>query len=391
MILIAVVSVVAFSLINLWLAFSALRFFITLYAATSSDAINISYSVIILIIIMSATAFYCTYFYFQNSRRYIYEGKLSKSNMQLIYTYCSLVTMLAFIIVAKNPWFLDIGVRLQYMEEAATVLRAIKILPIFLLALLIDSLNRNVKIHFIIALYILFVFIYGSKSGMIFLIIHIITLYHFKLIRLSFKNIILTILMFLLGGVALYVFFYFLAVNSGVSVSTSILSRLVSDTSGILMSVTENRFPSCVDYNLFNPFLNFIGKLGVPVGAVHGHLSFGNCLASPNDPSYPYEYLVPLIFELNYIYGTYFGSIIFVLLVMFHVFLMCLIMWILNLKRWMALRSSIGIYSAFSLFSIIFGGKFFNWFVSEYVTILFMITLLLILDYLLPKKQITLR
>lgn len=383
MIIFATITVLVFAYINFWLAFAISRFFMTFHVATNGSASLLS---LFLIVFMTMAAMLMVKYYFKIARINLLVLHLKKSSRQLLLSYCIIVTFIGLVLVVQNPWFLNIEDRVQYMRETASFLRAIKLIPIFLLALLIDDINKNRRPITIFILYSLFIVIYGSKSGMIFCIIHIITLYHFNVIKVNAKNILSTVLLFVFLVLAMYIFFVFLSIDSGLSVSDSILNRLLSDTTGISLSQSMNKFEACVNYNLLNPLLNFLKKISISVELSGGYLSFGQCLASPYDASYPFELLVPLIFELNYIYGPALGSVLFPMLLLLHSVLIWPLFWILSKKRWGVLKSALAIYSAFSIFSIIFGGKFFNWFVSEYISIVFVCLFILILDALLPKR-----
>jgi len=375
-----------FAFINLWMAFSIFRYLAAVLYISSVGSIQLGLDHLFIFLMNSIVLIFLVSRHFKLSFKKLGNASLSTSIASILNFYCFIFILIGLLLVVREPWFMNQIFRSNYMESASIFLRFFKIMPLFILALLIYQINKSVGVKHSILKYLGFIIAFGSKSGVVFPLLHVITLIHGGIIKLNLKNYLRLFLMVFCATVIIFTLFFFIAQETNSDVILVFQQRLFSDVLGTKMSLDSTQLAQCIDYNILNPLLNFSGKIGLPVDAGGNHLSFGNCLVSPDNPEYLYEVLVPLSLELVYIYGLINGSLLFLILMAIHYLLWRFLILATNAAKYWALNKATGIYAAFSTLNIVLGGKFFNWFVSEYITIVFILMLIIVFDSVLPKR-----
>ena len=275
--------------------------------------------------------------------------------------------------ILTAPWWLDDQSRLAYMSDGSTILRGVKLTPIILASIaLARPVLRKSDIIVLTAISVLFSIYLGSKSGMIFLIATIAlhaTVYRIPPI-VTARTFSLPVLVFL---VFIVLFFLQIAANADVTLVESFLLRQGSDVHGLTKLFDSDVLNACKNTNYLAPIQSTISKIIPIVERPIGHLSYGNCLASPWDPSYPFELLTPLFLEIYGIYGAELvvpivGLILLLIVIQFKI--------LGKLGKLFGVKAiSIGAqgYFSYSMLSILYGGKYINHFVSDYITIVIML------------------
>lgn len=284
--------------------------------------------------------------------------------------------------ILMNPWWLSDENRSAFMSEESIFLRGVKLTPVILAAIAFAKpVLRKKEIIVLTSFSVLFSIYLGSKSGMIFLIATIAL--HATVFRISLMDTVralnLPALIFL---VFIAFFFSKIAMNADVTLIESLFDRQSSDVYGLTHVFNIDVFNACKDTSYLAPIQSTISKVFPIIDRPIGHLSYGNCLASPGDPSYPFELLTPLVLE---IYGMYepilvvpLVGIILLTIVMQFKFLGI----IGNQCNVKALSFGAQGYFTYSMLSILYGGKYTNHIVSDYITMVLMLVLVGIFKYL---------
>lgn len=277
--------------------------------------------------------------------------------------------------ILTAPWWLDDQSRLAYMSDWSTILRGVKLTPIILASIaLARPVLRQGDIFMLMVISVLFSIYFGSKSGMIFLIATIAlhaSVYRNPPIVIA-RALSLPVLVFLVFTVS---FFLQIAANADVTPVESFLLRKGSDVLGLTKMFDSDVLNACKNTNYLAPIQSTISKIIPIVERPTGHLSYGSCLASPWDPSYPFELLTPLFLEIYGIYGVELvvplvGLILLLIVIQFN--------FLGKLGKLFDVKAiSIGAqgYFSYSMLSILYGGKYTNHFVSDYITVVMLLIL----------------
>jgi len=275
--------------------------------------------------------------------------------------------------ILTAPWWLDDQSRVAYMSDGSTLLRGVKLTPVILASIaLAKPVLRRSDIIVLMAISVLFSLYVGSKSGMLFLIATIAlhaTVYHIRPM-VTVRTFSLPVLVFL---VFIVFFFLEIAANADVTLVESLLLRQDSDVRGLTALFDIDALNACKNMSYLAPIQSTISKIIPLVERPIGHLSYGNCLASPLDPSYPFELLTPLFVEIYGIYGPELvlplvGLILLLIVIQFKI--------LGKIGKLFDVRAiSIGAqgYFSYSMLSILYGGKYTNHLVSDYITVIIII------------------
>jgi hypothetical protein len=272
--------------------------------------------------------------------------------------------------VLTAPWWLDDQSRVAYMSDGSTLLRGVKLTPVILASIaLAKPVLRRRDIILLMAISVLFSFYVGSKSGMLFLIATIAlhaTVYRIRPM-VTVRTFSLPVLVFL---VFIVFFFLEIAANADVTLAESLLLRQDSDVRGLTALFDIDTLNACKNMSYLAPIQSTISKIIPLVERPFGHLSYGSCLASPSDPSYPFELLTPLFFEIYGIYGSELvfplgGLILLLIVIQFKI--------LGKIGKLFDVRAiSIGAqgYFSYSMPSILYGGKYTNHLASDYINVI---------------------
>jgi hypothetical protein len=285
--------------------------------------------------------------------------------MVIVFTFYLILT--PQILIA--PWWLDDQSRIAYMSDGSMLLRGVKLTPVILASIaLAKPVLRRSDIVALTAISILFSLYLGSKSGMLFLIATIAlhaTVYRIPPI-VTARTFSLPALVFF---VFIVLFFSEIAANADVTLVEALLLRQDSDVRGLTALFDNDAINACKNMSYLAPIQSTISKIIPLVERPIGHLSYGNCLASPGDPSYSFELLTPLFLEIYGIYGSalvvpLLGLILLLVVIQFKI--------LGKIGKLFDVRAiSIGAqgYFSYSMLSILYGGKYTNHLVSDYITV----------------------
>jgi hypothetical protein len=332
-----------------------------------------------------------SFFYLKQSRGAIKKVKyrhannwadFKKSKSSIVYLAVALSILFSYALIV-HPWYLSSEYRMDFFDFIGPYRRLVLLLTVMISVIPVYYVLTGKSFLRAVPYYILLSLIYGSKSGFIFFIVHAFMILDLKVKKYSFYDYSHLMLLGFLGVLVAFLMIYLLSIGEGVGLFEAISNRGSSDIMGIA-KVMEGASSQCKDFNILAPVYLFLSKFGFQAGEFH--TSLGNCLANPLTYDYKYELLVPLFFELDYLFGSW-GVVVIIILFVLHYYLIeFLIKALLLLKRNFFVISLI-FYRYYSAIAILLGGKFFNWFVSEYITIAFFVFILLMFK-LLPCKSV---
>jgi hypothetical protein len=369
--------------LNLYLAFLLLLSVITFSPAIafvmSVDGLGYAFLLYLVWFFTSITAFYLFRHLSADLRKSVLEqhalGYKLKTELLiaivLVFTFYLVLTPQ----ILTAPWWLDDQSRIAYMSDGSTLLRGVKLTPVILASIALSRpvLRRN-DIIVLMAISVLFSLYFGSKSGMLFVIATIAlhaTVYRIRAM-VTVRKFILPVLVFL--GFIVF-FFLEIAANADVTLVESLLLRQGSDVRGLTALFDTDALNACKSMSYLAPIQSTISKIIPFVDRPIGHLSYGNCLASPWDPSYPFELLTPLFVEIYGIYGPELvlplvGLILLLIIIQFKI-----LGKIGNLFDVRAISIGAQGYFSYSMLSILYGGKYTNHLVSDYITVVVFLVL----------------
>ena len=317
------------------------------------------------------------YIYYNYSIKILVKNynKLSNnnSNRREIIISILIIGIFYFILAEKifeKPWWLDIENRQLYITESSRFLRAVKLTPIIIIAILFFNKDKINKIKFISLIFItiLFSLFLGSKSGFIYLFSSVafyISLTNAKLSKYA-KELFILLSLSLMS--VLY-FFYELSASTGETLRDIISSRFDSDILGYKRLFEYQYNEICQNFNFTSPFMNNFYKLIGENSEILEHLTMGNCLASPLDPTYTFELLIPFFFEYYLKYGEILAFLALILLPIALIIIQKIIYLLGNIFeiKYLAFCASIFIIS--TTIYIFFVGKLVNFIISDIYSI----------------------
>lgn len=363
--------------LNLYLAFlllvSAITFAPAMVFVVSIDGLGYAYLLYFVWFFTSITALHLFRYLSENLRKSVLDQhalgyKLKTElliSMVLVFTFYLILTPQ----ILTAPWWLDDQSRIAYMSDGSTLLRGVKLTPVILASIaLAKPVLRRRDIIVLVAISVIFSLYLGSKSGMLFLIATIAlhaTVYRIRPM-VTVRTFSLPVLVFLM-----FIVFFFLeiAANADATLVESLLLRQDSDVRGLTALFDIDALNACKNMSYLAPIQSTVSKIIPLVERPIGHLSYGNCLASPMDPSYPFELLTPLFVEIYGIYGSA-QALPLVGLILSLIFIQFKILGKIG-KLFDVRAISIGAqgYFSYSMLSILYGGKYTNHLVSEYITV----------------------
>lgn len=307
---------------------------------------------------------------FQSNASSIAKGN---SELQIVFFIIVLFYMILTPTIISNPWWLSDESRILYMAESSSLLRVIKLTPIFMALYLVCNPRLDLKsMFFLLLISIIFSFYFGSKSGMIFLIATLAVFMQVMRYRTSFVYKRLAIVVILLFATVLF-FFSSIAAESGGTILEELTKRLLSEGLGIMRALDSRFIDACQGTSIFSPIFSTLSKLTSLVDPPRTHLSYGNCLAGPEFMDYPFELLVPLYLELNGMYGLAGGFLSMFACLIVIMLMYKFIKYIGVLSDTPKLSLAVRIYFSYTFLAILWGGKISNYLTSQYLSFILLI------------------
>ena len=125
----------------------------------------------------------------------------------------------------------------------------------------------------------------------------------------------------------------------------------------------------CANTSYIAPVFSTLSKIFTFIDKPIGHLSYGNCLANPNNTDYPFELLVPLVLEIYGIYGTIFLLPILSVILIFIYAQFYVLGLIGSLFKIQMTATGAQVFFSYTILGILWGGKYFNYLMSDYLSI----------------------
>lgn len=355
--------------LNLYLALLQLFFVLNIYVNTNKNY-ELDYSVVFGMYLSILMSIFVTSYFIKDSRFNL--NNLHKKSISQCYLV-SIILLPFYLLLSghlySNPWWSTDESRNFYMQNFSILLRGIKLTPILILMFLFFDSPKKFRIFKCSLLIGIFSIFFGSKSGIFFLFIGITWL--FSIYKVSAKRKLelygfVLILLILFSGY----FFWNISNEHGIGIFSALSDRLSSDFVAYERILDVNYLHKCTEYNFLNPLILFFQKISGSISSVNGHLSYGHCIASPEDQNYKYEFLIPLFFELKGVYGLITGSIILFSSIFLMLILYKSLGFLGNFFRINYIGICSQIYFSFQMLQVIFYGKLVNVIVSEYFSII---------------------
>lgn len=250
--------------LNIYLAFvllmSAFNFLAVLYSNNDSHARVSDISLILLWLATAGISVSFFRFSLNNIRADFYALRscnyYARTELLLFFVILFCFYIVSTLNLLSSPWWANDESRITYMTENSTLLRGIKLTPIFFAAYLFSkpAISKTILMNLLL-FSIVFSIYYGSKSGMIFLIATLsiyASVINLRLLK-ALTTFIVPILVF-----AIFIIFYFskIAENQGSWFGEEILIRLGSDVIGLTRAFDYDFVAQCANSTL-HIFINW--------------------------------------------------------------------------------------------------------------------------------------